>query len=334
MRGACWLRRSACPVRSCSARPRHGSAPSRPTRSRDYVGRRARARARVAHSGRARILRPHLQAVAGDPRSAAGQRDADRGDAGLRRQGRPARRASAHSRRRHGQRLPAGDAAVRAAQRDRASAPTSARMPCARHPTTHSASASPHARRGKIADALESIEGPFDILVCNPPYIRSAVIAELEPEVRDFDPRAALDGGSDGLAIYRRMAPRIPALVPNGWAVFEVGYDQAEAVADLLASATGDRNRQPLSLHMRCRRKETLCCLGNTCLRIRAESPWILPLSAIVLPKWNRPRPLLRPVCSSVPMWDAWTDAKQVELLATRRRIVSTTYRPREAEMA
>ena len=101
----------------------------------------------------------------------------------------------------------------------------------------------------KIADALENIEGPFDILVCNPPYIRSAVIAELEPEVRDFDPRAALDGGSDGLAIYRRMAPRIPALVPNGWAVFEVGYDQAEAVADLLASATGDRNPQPLSLH-------------------------------------------------------------------------------------
>ena len=102
----------------------------------------------------------------------------------------------------------------------------------------------------KIADALENIEGPFDILVCNPPYIRSADIAELEPEVRDFDPRAALDGGSDGLAIYRRMAPRIPALVPNGWAVFEVGYDQAEAVADLLASATGDRNPQSLSLHL------------------------------------------------------------------------------------
>ena len=102
----------------------------------------------------------------------------------------------------------------------------------------------------KIADALENIEGPFDILVCNPPYIRSAVIAELEPEVRDFDPRAALDGGSDGLAVYRRMAPRIPALVPNGWAVFEVGYDQAEAVADLLASATGAGNPPSLSLHL------------------------------------------------------------------------------------
>jgi release factor glutamine methyltransferase len=101
-----------------------------------------------------------------------------------------------------------------------------------------------------IADVLENIEGRFDILVCNPPYIRSADIADLEPEVRDFDPRAALDGGSDGLAIYRRMAPRIRALVPNGWVVFEVGYDQAEAVADLLASATGERNPQPLSLYM------------------------------------------------------------------------------------
>ena len=101
----------------------------------------------------------------------------------------------------------------------------------------------------RVADALDNIEGPFDILVCNPPYIRSAVIAKLEPEVRNFDPRAALDGGDDGLAIYRRMAPRIPMIVPNGWAVFEVGYDQAEAVADMLASATGDRNPQRLSLH-------------------------------------------------------------------------------------
>src|SRR5262249_22994334 len=73
----------------------------------------------------------------------------------------------------------------------------------------------------QIAAALESIAGPFDILVCNPPYIRSAVIAELEPEVRDFDPRAALDGGPDGLEVYRRMAPRIGTVVPNGWAVFE-----------------------------------------------------------------------------------------------------------------
>src|SRR4029077_8831183 len=76
-----------------------------------------------------------------------------------------------------------------------------------------------------IADALENIDGPFDVLVCNPPYVRSSEIAVLEPEVRDFEPRAALDGGSDGLAIYRRMAPRMSIVVPSGWAIFEVGHD-------------------------------------------------------------------------------------------------------------
>jgi release factor glutamine methyltransferase len=100
-----------------------------------------------------------------------------------------------------------------------------------------------------IADALEGIDGPFDLLVCNPPYIRSADIAGLEPEVRNFDPLPALDGGSDGLAIYRRMVSRLPIVVSNGWAVFEVGYDQAEAVADLLASATKDGDSPRVSLH-------------------------------------------------------------------------------------
>jgi release factor glutamine methyltransferase len=101
----------------------------------------------------------------------------------------------------------------------------------------------------RVADAFDGLDGPFDICVCNPPYIRTSVIADLDPEVRDFDPRAALDGGSDGLGMYRRMAPRLAALVPSGWALFEVGYDQADAVADLLASATGDRNSSRLSLH-------------------------------------------------------------------------------------
>jgi len=101
----------------------------------------------------------------------------------------------------------------------------------------------------RVADALDNIEGPFDILVCNPPYIRTSVIADLDPEVRNFDPRAALDGGSDGLDMYRRMVPRLAALVPSGWVLFEVGYDQAGAVADLLASATGSRNSPRLSLH-------------------------------------------------------------------------------------
>ncbi len=101
----------------------------------------------------------------------------------------------------------------------------------------------------RVADALDGLDGPFDILVCNPPYIRTSVIANLDPEVRDFDPRAALDGGGDGLGMYRRMAPRLAALVPSGWVLFEVGYDQGDAVADLLASATERQNSPRLSLH-------------------------------------------------------------------------------------
>ena len=87
-----------------------------------------------------------------------------------------------------------------------------------------------------VADALDGIAGNFDILVANPPYVRSGEIAALEPEVRDFDPVAALDGGADGLNLYRRIAAGIRTVVPDGWVVLEVGHDQADAVAELLAS--------------------------------------------------------------------------------------------------
>ncbi|HEX5958747.1 MAG TPA: peptide chain release factor N(5)-glutamine methyltransferase [Hyphomicrobiaceae bacterium] len=89
------------------------------------------------------------------------------------------------------------------------------------------------------ADGLESVDGPFHILVSNPPYVRSGDIAHLEPEVRRFDPATALDGGADGLELYRRFAPQIARIVPEGWAVLEVGYDQADAVAAIMTA--GDR---------------------------------------------------------------------------------------------
>jgi release factor glutamine methyltransferase len=89
------------------------------------------------------------------------------------------------------------------------------------------------------ADALEPVAGPFHMLVANPPYIRTGEIAGLEPEVRDFDPVQALDGGFDGLAIYRRLLPEVPRLAPQGWVVLEVGHDQAEAVSGLLANQPG-----------------------------------------------------------------------------------------------
>jgi release factor glutamine methyltransferase len=85
------------------------------------------------------------------------------------------------------------------------------------------------------ADALEGIDGRFQVLVSNPPYIPTAEIAQLEPEVRDHDPITALDGGDDGLRFFHRFASRIPDVIPNGWIVLEVGHDQADAVIDLLA---------------------------------------------------------------------------------------------------
>ncbi len=81
---------------------------------------------------------------------------------------------------------------------------------------------------------LEEISCRYHLLVANPPYIASAEIAALAPEVSKWDPRAALDGGPDGLDAYRAIltdAPRV--LEPDGWAVFEVGHDQATEVAAL-----------------------------------------------------------------------------------------------------
>jgi release factor glutamine methyltransferase len=89
------------------------------------------------------------------------------------------------------------------------------------------------------ADALETVSGSFHILVSNPPYVRTGEIAELEPEVCKFDPTAALDGGADGLAVYRRLATGIARVVRDGWTILEVGYDQADAVSSILSEGVG-----------------------------------------------------------------------------------------------
>jgi release factor glutamine methyltransferase len=89
-----------------------------------------------------------------------------------------------------------------------------------------------------VGDWLEAVKGTFDLVVANPPYLSVADMAGLAPEVRDHDPREALDGGPDGLSAYRRIAPCLgKALRPGGFALFEVGPDQAEAVLGLLAEA-------------------------------------------------------------------------------------------------
>ena len=74
-------------------------------------------------------------------------------------------------------------------------------------------------------------------------------VAAQEPEVRAFDPVVSLDGGSDGLDMYRRLARRIPAIVPAGWVFLEVGYDQAEAVAQLLGSVAHGANSPAFTFH-------------------------------------------------------------------------------------
>ena len=88
-------------------------------------------------------------------------------------------------------------------------------------------------------DALEPpprILRDFDLIVCNPPYIPTLEVGRLDPSVREYEPRMALDGGEDGLKFYRSIAKKWKcALKPGGKLAFEVGYDQAQAVRDIMA---------------------------------------------------------------------------------------------------
>ncbi|HWT52653.1 MAG TPA: peptide chain release factor N(5)-glutamine methyltransferase, partial [Caulobacter sp.] len=97
-------------------------------------------------------------------------------------------------------------------------------------------------------------DASFDLVVSNPPYIPSAVIETLEPEVRDHEPRLALDGGPDGLDAYRLLAPEIlRVLKPGGLFAVEIGYDQSKAVEALFnaAGAREVRTVKDLSTHDR-----------------------------------------------------------------------------------
>lgn len=92
-------------------------------------------------------------------------------------------------------------------------------------------------RAGFVAcDFGTALAGVCDVVVANPPYIPSGNIAALAPDVRNHDPRAALDGGPDGLLAYRAIAADVARfLAPGGWLAVEIGTDQAEAVSALLA---------------------------------------------------------------------------------------------------
>lgn len=89
-----------------------------------------------------------------------------------------------------------------------------------------------------VGDWAAPIAGQFELVLSNPPYIETAVIAGLMPEVARFEPGSALDGGGDGLAAYRVIVGALDRLLaPDGLAVLEVGIGQHEAVGALAAAA-------------------------------------------------------------------------------------------------
>ena len=88
------------------------------------------------------------------------------------------------------------------------------------------------------SNLFEAVEGTFDIIVSNPPYIRTKVIETLMPEVKDFEPMQALDGYEDGLYFYRRIVEEAGEyLNKDGRLYFEIGHDQGAEVSELMKSA-------------------------------------------------------------------------------------------------
>ncbi len=98
-----------------------------------------------------------------------------------------------------------------------------------------------------VADWGDGLAARFDVIVANPPYIPTMAIEQLAPEVAQYESRAALDGGADGLVAYRRLAPAVYGMLrPTGVAVFEVGAGQADAVTRIFEThglAAGHRKQ-------------------------------------------------------------------------------------------
>jgi release factor glutamine methyltransferase len=97
-----------------------------------------------------------------------------------------------------------------------------------------------------VSDYAAELSGPFDLIVSNPPYIRSADIASLAAEVRDYDPTAALDGGADGLDAYRALIPQAACLLaPGAVLVVEAGQGQSRDIEALMTAAGLTQERPP-----------------------------------------------------------------------------------------
>lgn len=91
-------------------------------------------------------------------------------------------------------------------------------------------------------DILREVpKGEFDIIVSNPPYIETETIKGLDVNVRDHEPLSALDGGSDGLVFYRRITDIAPQILKDGGMLaYEIGYNQGEAVGNIVRNAFGN----------------------------------------------------------------------------------------------
>ena len=82
------------------------------------------------------------------------------------------------------------------------------------------------------------VNSDFDLIVANPPYIKTGVIKDLDPEVKHHDPLIALDGGEDGLDAYRKIITALKLLIKDKTVIlFEIGYDQGEKVSNLMKEA-------------------------------------------------------------------------------------------------
>ncbi len=115
--------------------------------------------------------------------------------------------------------------------------------------------------QGDLLEPVVDAE-PFDVVVSNPPYIPTADIATLEPDVRDFEPHLALDGGPDGLdAIRRLIIQAIPRLKLHGHLLFEIGYDQEDA-ARALVESHAELALRPTVRDLE-RRPRVICCIKS-----------------------------------------------------------------------
>jgi len=89
-------------------------------------------------------------------------------------------------------------------------------------------------------DLFAGEDGPFDLIVSNPPYVPAGDLAGLQPEVQQFEPQGALTSGADGLDLIRRLVPAAAnRLAPGGWLVFEFGFGQARAIQAIVGGEDG-----------------------------------------------------------------------------------------------